>query len=86
MNFSRISCWVLKNTVGMYTNGTVRTFSAANCLALRFVQYKHEGCPGLGVQVNGGEEIISLSDADKTIPTNMVSFLNTNYSLGKIEK
>ncbi|VVC25293.1 Fumarylacetoacetase, C-terminal-related [Cinara cedri] len=86
MNVSRIKCSVLKNIFGMHANMSVRTFKSANCLTMRFVQYKHEGCPGLGVQVNDGEHVISLSAADKTIPSNMVSFLNTKYSLGKIEK
>lgn len=86
MNFSRASCQVLKTTVGLYTKASVRTFSSTKSLAMRFVQYKYEGSPGLGVQANNGEQIISLSAADKTIPTNMVSFLNTKYSLGKVEK
>lgn len=86
MNFSRASCQVLKITAGLHSKASVRTFSSTKCMAMRFVQFKHEGSPGLGVQLNNGEQIISLSAADKTIPSNLVSFLNTQYSLGKVEK
>jgi len=53
---------------------------------MRFVQYK-DGCDrGLGVQLNGGESIVSLSGADTTIPIDMVSFLHCEYSIERIEK
>lgn len=84
MNFSRFSCRFLKNTIGIQNN--VRSFSCTNHQPMRFVQYK-DGCDrGLGVQLNGGESIVSLSGADTTIPIDMVSFLHCEYSIERIEK
>jgi len=53
---------------------------------MRFVQYR-DGCNrGLGIQLNDGESLVSLSSADPTIPNDMVSFLHSEYSIERIEK
>lgn len=64
----------------------VRSFSCAKHQSLRFVQYKYRNELGLGIQLNDGELIVSLSGADKTIPIDMVSFLHNQHSIEKINK
>jgi len=84
MGFSRISCRFLKTAIEIQNN--VRSLSCTNHQAMRFVQYR-DGCDrGLGIQLNGGESIVSLSGADPTIPIDMVSFLHSEYSLERIQK
>lgn len=53
---------------------------------MRFVQYKYCGERGLGILHDGGQQIISLSNADKTVPVDMVSFLNSEYSIDNVKK
>lgn len=84
MSLSRVSCRFLKNSFGIQNN--IRSFGCTNYQAMRFVQYR-DGCNrGLGIQLNGGESLVSLSGADPTIPVDMVSFLHSEYSMERIEK
>lgn len=53
---------------------------------MRFVQYKNCDSQGLGIQLNDSGRIVSLSSADQNIPTDMVSFLHSDYSTEKVEK
>lgn len=86
MSFNRVSCWFLKNTIGLHKNLTARNFSCTYHQAMKFVQYK-EGCDrGLGILLNDGKSIVSLNGADPTIPIDMVSFLHSEYSIERIEK
>jgi len=82
MSFSRVS--VLKNTLVMHKRFALRSFSCASRQEIRFVQYKDDNGRGLGVQF--GEQVISLSGIDKTIPVDMVSFLHCDHSIEEVEK
>lgn len=54
---------------------------------MKFVQYKDvDGRRGLGIQLSNSGQIVSLNDADPTIPADMVSFLHCQYPIEKIEK
>lgn len=88
MNFSRSSYLSLKNNfVGSkHFKSHTKSFSCAKRQAMRFVQYKYNNELGLGIQLNNGEQIVSLSDADQTMPVDMVSFLHNQYSIEKVEK
>lgn len=86
MIFSRVSCVILKNTIRLQTNFFSRQFSCTNCHKMRFVQYQDGGDQGLGVQLNDGGPIVSLNRADQCIPVDMVSFLNSEYSIEKIKQ
>lgn len=86
MSFGRVSFRVLNNTLGASKTIIARSFSCANRQAMRFVQYENSGCRGLGIQLNDGGDVVSLSGADPTIPVDMVSFLHSEYSIEKIEK
>lgn len=61
MIFKSVSCWILKNINGLHK--TVRTFSCNNSRAMQFIQYKLGG--QLGILLNDGRQIVSLSDANK---------------------
>lgn len=65
-----------------------RTFSCGVRRPMRFVQYRDgSGRRGLGVQLDDdGRKIVSLSDADATIPVDMVSFLRGQRSVESAEK
>lgn len=84
MSFSRVSCTLLKNAIGIQNN--VRSLSYTNHQAMRFVQYKDGSERGLGIQLNDSKSIVSLSGVDSTIPVDMVSFLHSEYSVERIEK
>jgi len=83
MNFNRISRSVLKNASAVYKRFAARSFSCAGGLAMRFVQYKDGNDRGLGIQCD--EQVISLSGVDKTIPIDMVSFLQGNHSIEQVK-
>ncbi|KAL4104951.1 hypothetical protein QTP88_020227 [Uroleucon formosanum] len=84
MSFSRVSCTLLKNAIGIQNN--VRSLSYTNHQAMRFVQYRDGSERGLGIQLNDSKSIVSLSGVDSTIPVDMVSFLHSEYSVERIEK
>lgn len=87
MNFSRLSCRILRNAVTARERFAERTFSCDVRQAMRFVQYRDgSGRRGLGVQSTDGCQIISLSDADPTVPADMVSFLHDKRSVEKAKK
>lgn len=86
MHFGRVTCSLLKNTLVARPGFAVRSFSCTGRQAMRFVQYKDGTGRGLGIQVDDGKRIISLSGADQSIPVDMVSFLQSEYSIEKVEK
>lgn len=86
MIFKNLSSWILNNSISVRKSVTVRTFSNSNAREMRFVQYKSCGKRGLGILHNDDQQIISLSNADETIPGDMMSFLNGEYSIDNVKK
>lgn len=86
MLYRRVTCSLLKNVFGVRSDLAVRSLSCTSHQAMRFVQYKEGKVRGLGVQVDDGKCIVSLSGADQNIPIDMVSFLQSEYSIERVEK
>lgn len=85
MLYSRVACSLLKTTFGVPSGFAIRNFSCTRRQAMRFVQYKDGSGQGLGIQVDDGKCIVSLS-ADQSIPVDMVSFLQSQYSIENVQK
>ncbi|XP_050439420.1 fumarylacetoacetate hydrolase domain-containing protein 2 [Adelges cooleyi] len=85
-NYSQKVFSVLRIGLHVNRNIGIRHLSSTRNLAMRFIQFKIGGDRGLGVQLQIDGPVVSLSGADPSIPTDMVSFLNSDYSIGNIQK
>jgi hypothetical protein len=86
MLYRRVTYSWLKNAFGARSDLPVRSLSCTGSQAMRFVQYKDDKGRGLGIQADDGKCIVSLSGADRNIPIDMVSFLQSEYSIERLEK